>query len=133
MRIPKLICRRLLVQVMSLALFLAAPKTGNSRAARMAIMAITINNSMMVKPLAALKLLHMKDGQCRKRCIRPLTTHKPSRAGPATVANLHHLDELRCLPGSDSGELILPFKALHCRTFISTQRPEIIYTTQKES
>ena len=37
---------------------------------------------------------------------------QPSRAGPATVANLHHLDELRCPPGSDSGEIFRPPTAL---------------------
>jgi len=35
-----------------------------------------------------------------------LTIHEPSRAGPATMANLYHFDELRCPPGSDSGEVL---------------------------
>jgi hypothetical protein len=42
------------------------------------------------------------------RASRGLTTREPSRAGPATMANLHHLDELRCPPGSDSGEVVRP-------------------------
>jgi len=35
-----------------------------------------------------------------------LTTPEPSRAGPASVASLHHLDELRHPSGSDSGEVV---------------------------
>jgi len=35
-----------------------------------------------------------------------LTTPEPSRAGPMTVANLHHLDELRCMPGGGSDALV---------------------------
>ena len=37
-----------------------------------------------------------------------LTTTSVSRAGPATMANLLHLDELRGPSGSDSGEVVRP-------------------------
>ena len=35
-----------------------------------------------------------------------LTTREPSRAGIEAHAKLHHLDELRCPSGSDSGEVV---------------------------
>src|ERR1035437_457805 len=43
-------CRRLERQVVRCALTLALPKTGRSRAAKMAIVAMTVSSSMSVKP-----------------------------------------------------------------------------------
>ena len=47
---PMPICRRLLVQVMRRARFLALPNAGRSIPARMAMMAMTTSSSMSVKP-----------------------------------------------------------------------------------
>jgi len=40
-----------------------------------------------------------------------LTPHEPSRAGTMVYANLHHLAELRCASGSDSGEVVEPSRS----------------------
>ena len=44
-------CLRLSMQLACAPLFFAADKTGNSSAAKIAMMAITISNSMSVKPV----------------------------------------------------------------------------------
>lgn len=51
MIIPRATCLRLLTHCMRTAFSFAADKTGNKTAARMAIMAITTNNSIKVNAL----------------------------------------------------------------------------------
>jgi hypothetical protein len=48
MRTPKLIWRKLFMQAVRCALLLAALKTGNNKAARIAIMEMTTSNSIKV-------------------------------------------------------------------------------------
>ena len=56
MRTLRLICRKLFKQVVRLALLFAVLRTGNNKAASMAMMAMTSSNSIRVNPLADLKL-----------------------------------------------------------------------------
>ena len=57
-RTPRLICRRLFVQVIRLALSLALLTAANNKDARMEMMAMTTSNSISVNPVSSSILCH---------------------------------------------------------------------------